>query len=636
MRSGAATQAPQGTMAEQYTQGLGANGPQNLAGVMGQSQMMGQPVPYAGGQMQATPPQEEQAPRLGFAAGGLIPGFEPFSPGGSAGGGSGMAALASMAGVTPIPDTGLQGGLGGTTMTQNGPVPNSVLAAAGQIIGQPVDFAGGAADGTAGSGQGGNAGAGTGDDGDGGTGGGTGATYADGGEISGPSAATRRFRDWANARQPMMAAPGPYMNPAGYVPEETYVPIQPDQAELTAVGNLDARREQNQRLLTTNPDGSYRYPSPPGLSVMDRWSNLGRRIESQMAVPPALENAIPPQENYSPRGLWGSDAPPGTGVNGFIPPGEQEEYGPGIELAPDGAVGARPATRDPNAAVMSQLSRGLGGGGGGGGGGGAIRTPQGLAEFIGEVRSQMGPDRYAALAKDNASAKEALKAAKETDKGLALLQAGLGILAGTSPNAGVNIGRGATLGLQAYQETTRDNNRAEQGLRTADQQIAIAQANRDERLLETALKSKMHWEEQIQRSLDRQATAGAAAGARADAQEMRKAALEDSKLNRAETRALREHDSAVKDITEAGKELRDAGTEISALSKDFAVSPAEKEARMARLNDRQEEAREAMRTARARLRAMQGEVDTKKGREIPKPTGPAGVYVPGKGIQWAN
>jgi len=55
---------------------------------------------------------------------------------------------------------------------------------------------------------------------------------------------------------------------------------------------------------------------------------------------------------------------------------------------------------------------------------------------------------------------------KEIDKYMALLQAGFGMLGGTSRNAAENIGRGAILGSQAYQEAAK--------VRSADQKSLLA------------------------------------------------------------------------------------------------------------------------------------------------------------------
>jgi hypothetical protein len=62
--------------------------------------------------------------------------------------------------------------------------------------------------------------------------------------------------------------------------------------------------------------------------------------------------------------------------------------------------------------------------------------------------------------------------------GEALLRAGLAMLGGTSPYAGVNIGKGATEGLNAYQEAQRYDDQAARALRQA--QISMRMAERQE------------------------------------------------------------------------------------------------------------------------------------------------------------
>jgi hypothetical protein len=59
--------------------------------------------------------------------------------------------------------------------------------------------------------------------------------------------------------------------------------------------------------------------------------------------------------------------------------------------------------------------------------------------------------------------------------GEALLRAGLAMLSGTSPYAAVNIGKGATEGLNAYQEAQRYDDQAARALRQADISMRLAQ-----------------------------------------------------------------------------------------------------------------------------------------------------------------
>jgi hypothetical protein len=79
-----------------------------------------------------------------------------------------------------------------------------------------------------------------------------------------------------------------------------------------------------------------------------------------------------------------------------------------------------------------------------------------MGNFIGE---------YAAYLKDQ---KEGIAKDKEQNKYLALLQAGLGIMGGTSPYAGANIGQGAGQGVAAYlagqKQSSADTRALQQGM----------------------------------------------------------------------------------------------------------------------------------------------------------------------------
>lgn len=86
----------------------------------------------------------------------------------------------------------------------------------------------------------------------------------------------------------------------------------------------------------------------------------------------------------------------------------------------------------------------------------APATVDPMGNFIGE---------YAAYLKDQ---KEAIAKDKEQNKYLALLQAGLGIMGGTSPYAGANIGQGAGQGVAAYlagqKQSSADTRALQQGM----------------------------------------------------------------------------------------------------------------------------------------------------------------------------
>jgi len=92
---------------------------------------------------------------------------------------------------------------------------------------------------------------------------------------------------------------------------------------------------------------------------------------------------------------------------------------------------------------------------------------------------------YAAYLKDQ---KEAIAKDKEQNKYLALLQAGLGIMGGTSPYAGANIGQGAGQGVAAYlagqKQSSADTRALQQGM------LGLSRAD---------LYDKMHKADQAQR-----------------------------------------------------------------------------------------------------------------------------------------
>ena len=95
----------------------------------------------------------------------------------------------------------------------------------------------------------------------------------------------------------------------------------------------------------------------------------------------------------------------------------------------------------------------------------ASQKPEGTAPAAKEPSEQA--DGFAELRKYIQGGREELKKQKEVDNYMALLQAGLGMLGGTSPFAAANIGRGAAQGIQAYQEAARGRAAEEKALLSA-------------------------------------------------------------------------------------------------------------------------------------------------------------------------
>jgi len=170
---------------------------------------------------------------------------------------------------------------------------------------------------------------------------------------------------------------------------------------------------------------------------------------------------------------------------------------------------------------------------------GGMLANQGLDDIMAGMTQARGPDRYADLVAQNQQAKADLLAGRDADRGMALLTAGLGMMAGQSPNAWTNIGQGALLGVRNWENASKEMRMAERDLRNADQAIAIAQANRDERAVEMAFKQKAMAEEALLRREALAAQREATASARADALDVRRSAATDAAQNRTDMLALR-------------------------------------------------------------------------------------------------
>lgn len=179
----------------------------------------------------------------------------------------------------------------------------------------------------------------------------------------------------------------------------------------------------------------------------------------------------------------------------------------------------------------------------GGGGPQGNLNNQPLGDMMEAFRQARGTDRYAELIDQNRARKDALKAGLEGDKGMALLAAGLGIMGGTSPYPMVNIGRGALAGVANWSDASKEMRLAERDIANADQALAIAQANRDERATEMAFRQKAQAEENALRRADmalRRSTSGAAsadaAANRAMMLKLKEQEIENNKLEREERR----------------------------------------------------------------------------------------------------
>ena len=302
-------------------------------------------------------------------------------------------------------------------------------------------------------------------------------------------------------------------------------------------------------------------------------------------------------------------------------------YGPIDEAAfrPGPIVGKGSPTSPPGGGIPN--ARGPGGGAGGGGGGaanggvGAVVNPD-LAGFVGQVRGLQLPDRFGEIEARNQKEREDLKAGRETDKGLAMLQAGMTMAGGTSPYALANISAGATAGIKEWGAAEKEFRVANQAIRSAENAIQIARANRDEKQLEMGVRVKMHFEEMREKAAARREAAAAAAGARSDAREERT-------LDRAENRVLKDTQLAISDVNSITSEIKYIQRSLDSLTLDEGTRKSLESER----NDRMAE----LKVARGRLARLQGARDESSGvnarLDTTKPPGPViGHYVPGKGF----
>jgi hypothetical protein len=622
LRSSYPTQSPTGTMAEQYTQGLMSAGPPNMQAAMNQSNMTGQPVAYGGGQVQGA-----QAPVQQFAAGGPVNG--DFA--GQMGLGSGfmsqqppVARLASKA-LSMIPgqeDPLSKTGLGAIAAASEPKMQEQRDDMIGLLMG----------------GDGGSSGAADAGAGDA-SGAADGSAYADGGEV---------LRD--KQRRMLMRAAGMYADDNSMVDFPMGIAVPPERRSwlqgvrdryqsamdtpsrdlgTLSFGTVDNTTRFNPPLSEEAPpfiSGDYEYPlTKRQIRRLDDADRIG--LESPNYVPPNARQDTANRLPNAPMGIQSADVPPEVGPRDFGGLGSYYKT-PNMDVTfPDQPTGiaasnvpddlpSRGQGSASSAVVGGVASGGAsrgGGGGGGGGGSGGGRTGSGtLAEFMEQVRGLQMPDRFGELASQNVAEKERLLNDLEGDKGMALLAAGLGIMGGQSPFAAVNIGQGAQAGIKQWNEDSRERRMALQALRQADQQIAIAQATRDERQLETGLKLKMAAEEALQRSADRAAASGDRAAARAEAAAEREAARRERDLDRSENRALREQQNV---ITEMGKYQ----TEIKGLD-TIMVNPMLSDDQRKVLQSQREDAQRGLNDAAKRLRALRGEYDKRQpGRDVPAP-----------------
>jgi hypothetical protein len=360
---------------------------------------------------------------------------------------------------------------------------------------------------------------------------------------------------------------------------------QTTEAERAEIEAKNAVLEQKKKDLTASSAGI------PAAGI----DNTGR-------LEPALSN---PNGDVDEGGFAPGKAPIPQG-KGPVVPGAQPPPSSRRQISPPG--GGIPDASGPSG------GDGRRGGGSPNGGIGAALNPD-LDGFVGQVRGLQLPDRFGEIEARNQQERDDLKAGRESDKGLALLKAGMTMAGGTSSNALSNISAGVTAGISEWSAAEKEFRVANQAIRSAENAIQIARANRDERQLEMAVKVKMHFEEMREKAAARRDAAGAAAGARSDAASARADAREERVLDRAESRALREAGSIQSSINTLSTSI-DRNERLLTAMGTSGASPEEQKALRERIA-----AQEAAMHALVRdLSQLRGGIADRSGRVTTSPT----------------
>lgn len=599
---GAMQKMPETSIAEEFARGIGGADvgkyPDAVRGAM-----PGPALPTSGSPAMASP-QQASSPmgvQRGFAVGGPVtlnsPAVTPKGIGGA-------AVLPGIAGLKPKTPEDRIMELEGQVQGLMNPAP------APQPIETPIGMLGGAATGDAGTGQGvdaGTAGGGPGSSDDG-VGPGTGGTYAGGGPIA--DALQRRY------------------GPPSQYPEEADMDLQSHRfgyrppAWLSGEAGIRGGVMPNVDLPEV-PSRKFGMPTPQewgGLGIkIPPFGDIGRRIAEMRSRAITGMSEMPTGSSPGDEGVIVNPQPSGRGraFTGPEPIGlaTTMESGSGTNQRLDDRSGQSPvASRNDGRTPVG------GGGGSGAGPGAAVAPSEDLADYMAKVRGMALPDRYGEMEAQNRQDREKVAKDRQSAKGEAILEAGLAMMAGESPWAAVNVGRGGMAGMRNWREAQRELRLAEQGIRQAENQITIARANRDEKQLESGLRLYERAKENQQRHLDRVANLGIAADRNTIAREQIGAQSEDRK----EAIKLREANSVIAEMNT----YRDIIKSADAIMANIAV-PDEQKAVMAQ---QKAEAMAALRAAAKRLKMLQGERDDKTGRESSAPPGKViGVYNPATG-----
>ena len=569
---------PQPSMAQQYAQGLGqANSPYANAVKQGEGAPTQPPQGMmTNSQMAAGPmntPLGQQPGVQGFADGGPVqqwtPQAAPAPPGFLArlfdNGGS---YTTQQAGTTPVlPAVGaskVQGvgpGVATSPLAQQAPAPQLASSAQqrglGSLMQNPQALQG----------------------------------FADGGPVGDnpytamPGSLEGRMRALAQmplqTTAPYAIEPTPYLRqfiPPGQPAFSPAVPAPGTIPQVTPIqrgpmGTAIENAMQDVRNSGANTQvygGSFSpQPAPPPPPAPP--AGLGSALGGFGALAPSL--ASPAKSGLS-VGYGGGepDVPPGAGPADATPPAQALKA-----PSPATTAGGSVSTGGTGASTAGGVSTG------GTPANNASGRGQTLADYYKSIQDIKLPDRYGDLAAQNAKDREDLQKQSGQNAGLALAQAGFAMAAGNSPYALQNIGQGGMAGIKFWNDSQKEMQQAQRDLRNADQSIAIAQANRDERGLENAIKIKAHAEDLDSRAKDRASAAGIAASARAQALELKKMELDNDALNRSELREQHRIDGFQSTSKALGTQIDQLQTKMLGLKVDPLADDATKQQQQAQL-----------------------------------------------------
>lgn len=458
----------------------------------------------------------------------------------------------------------------------NGATGAAGAGSVGAAVGEGASVSGGDA-GTVGASVGGNAGtdSGTGDDG--------GGTYASGGPVGmgliksalsyQRGGGVMPFMDEDNAERNVPDVPETYVRDTRTMKQKFWdamgVPSKDaGSALIEKLKGLPWQEyyDKNRAMVDKEREMESQFWTPrPGLSLGQSISDkvMGRVPDTNVGEATSPFPSPPPP-------------PPPQGVAAVYPEpteamGVPNNVGPDQEVSdvpsvPDTTVPGRPGVVAPNMAPVT-------GGGDAPGRGGLNIGGEGLESYINQVRALQRPDGLGDIERRVLADRAELEKGRESDKGLALLTAGLGIMGGTSPFAAVNIGQGAMAGVKQYNEATREQRAALRDLRNAENQITIARANRDERQLEKGISLYARAQENLQRSLDRQSREGISSADRAANRAIREKELESIAADRRERREQAQISDLGTRANQYGREADAIDMKIATLQSNLAMSP---------------------------------------------------------------